>query len=219
LTRAGRLALAACIAAALGAAAFALVHWDMLGMLWDAGALRAWIKGLGALGPIAVILLIAGAIVFSPIPSAPIAVAAGAAFGPVLGSVYVVLGSVLGALVAFGIARRFGYDAARRVPWVAKLLDGPRSQGALAGIVFASRLVPFISFDAVSYAAGLTPLRPLWFALATIAGVVPVSVAIAWSGDSLASSDSPWLGWVILLLGGMTLLPALWHALRRRHRS
>jgi uncharacterized membrane protein YdjX (TVP38/TMEM64 family) len=39
-------------------------------------------------------------------------------------------------------------------------------------IVFVSRLLPFISFDIVSYAAGLTRLAMWRFAVATLAGIV-----------------------------------------------
>jgi uncharacterized membrane protein YdjX (TVP38/TMEM64 family) len=36
-------------------------------------------------------------------------------------------------------------------------LSRERSQIWLMAVVFVSRLLPFISFDAISYAAGLTP--------------------------------------------------------------
>lgn len=214
--RAGILGLLA-VLTALGAGG---LLWTLgsragLDLLTDGEALRELIADVGAVGPILVVVLIAMAIVFSPIPSAPIGFAAGAAFGQLWGSVYIVLGSVLGALLAFGIARRLGYAAARRVGWAARLLDGTQSQWALAGIVFASRLVPFISFDAVSYVAGLTPLRAHWFGLATLAGVAPVSLAIAWSGDRVAATGSGWLGVAVLLAGGITLLPLGWRWLRR----
>ncbi len=45
------------------------------------------------------------AILVSPIPSAPIAVAAGAAYGHTWGRLYVLLGAECGALAAFGLAR------------------------------------------------------------------------------------------------------------------
>ena len=50
------------------------------------------------------------AIVMSPIPSAPIALAAGAAYGHLWGAVYVAAGSLSGALIAFGIARFLGRE-------------------------------------------------------------------------------------------------------------
>ena len=54
------------------------------------------------------------AIVFSPMPSAPIALAAGAAYGHLWGTVYVVAGSMAGALAAFAIARVLGGEKLQR---------------------------------------------------------------------------------------------------------
>jgi uncharacterized membrane protein YdjX (TVP38/TMEM64 family) len=161
------------------------------------------------------VLSLAGAIIFSPIPSAPIALAAGALYGGIWGTAYVVAGAEIGALAAFLIARRFGYEPVRRVPWIARWIDRTRSQAMLAGLVFASRLLPFLSFDLVSYAAGLTPLRLRWFALATLAGVVPVSALLVWSGERMAAQGGAWIGTAVLLAGGITLLPLLWRKLRR----
>lgn len=199
---------------AMALAWFVLFHTGALDLLGDPDRLRAAVDELGALGPAAIILSLAAAVVVSPIPSAPIALAAGAAFGPAWGSIYVVAGAELGAMLAFTIARRFGYDAVRTWPWAARLLDRKHSQAALAGLVFASRLVPFISFDAVSYAAGLTLLHWWLFLLATLAGVIPVSIALVWFGDRMVASGSGTIGWVVLALGGLTLVPLLATAFR-----
>lgn len=48
------------------------------------------------------------AIVMNPIPSGPIAMVAGAAYGPLWGTLYVVVGAETGALSAFWLARWLG---------------------------------------------------------------------------------------------------------------
>ncbi|MEP7283506.1 MAG: VTT domain-containing protein [Rubrivivax sp.] len=53
------------------------------------------------------------------------------------------------------------------------------SQNSLMGIVFFSRLLPFLSFDLVSYAAGMTVLEFWRFAVATLAGIAPTSFLLA----------------------------------------
>lgn len=181
-----------------------------LAYISDADAVQRSVQSLGALGPAILIGLMAIAIVASPIPSAPIGLAAGAAYGPVFGSAIIIAGSALGSIVAFGIARFFAYDAVRR--WSAvrrplEWLEKKRSQGWLMAAVFASRLIPFISFDAVSYAAGLTPLAFWRFALATIAGVAPISVAIAYGGDALLASGGGDIAFWLLVVGGITIVP------------
>lgn len=221
MTARTRLVLVAIAAAALAAAVYwALSRGGVLEVLSDPERLHRIVEDLGPSGPLAVVLMLAAAIVFSPIPSAPIALVAGAAYGKLWGTVYILAGAELGALVAFGISRRFGYGAVRRWPWAVRLLDRPRSQTALMAIVFVSRLLPFLSFDAISYVAGLTPLIWWRFALATLAGVTPVSIALVWFGDRMATVGSDWVLWGVLLLGGVTLVPlgvrALW---ARRRRS
>lgn len=176
-------------------------------VLLDRGVLEDRIRALEYWGPLAVIALMTGAIVFSPIPSAPIALAAGAAYGHLWGTVYVLIGAELGALVAFGIARLAGYGVLRK--WFGSRLDLGLlgSQNALMGIVFVSRFLPFISFDLVSYAAGLSPLAVWRFAAATLAGIVPTSFLLAHFGGEMVSGESQRIGVTVVALGGITLLP------------
>lgn len=191
-----------------------LLYWaapQFLPELQDKKALQSLVEEFGAWGPALIIGLMSGAIVFTPIPSGPIAVAAGAAYGPLWGTLYIVIGAEIGALTAFWLARWLGHGAIRRWwPSAASVLDrlgGKRSQLWLTAVVFGSRLVPFISFDAVSYAAGLTPLSFWRFALATFAGVLPISFALAYFGEHLVQSQYERLGPILVILGAVTLVP------------
>ena len=191
-----------------------------LATILDGAALRAWITQLGVWGPLAVIGLMTLAILVSPIPSAPIALAAGAAYVHIWGTVYVLLGAEAGALAAFGLARLFGYEALRR--WFGDRLSIGLlgSQNALMCIVFVSRLLPFISFDLVSYAAGLTILSFWRFAIATLAGIVPASFLLAHFGKEMATGDTTRILISAFAIGFITLIPfaakLVWDRLRRR---
>ncbi len=173
------------------------------------GALDPTIRAVGGFGPFLVIGLIATAVVLSPIPSAPIAVAAGAAYGHVWGTFYILVGAELGALIAFGLARFLGYDLIRR--WFGNRLDVGLlgSQNVLMVTVFLTRLMPFISFDIVSYAAGLTSLGFWRFAMATFAGIVPASFLLAHFGGELASADTRRVMMAVVALGAITGIPVL----------
>ena len=156
-----------------------------------------------------VIGLMALAVLVSPIPSGPIAVAAGAAYGHAWGTLYVVLGAEIGALAAFGLARLLGREVVQR--WFGDRLSVGLlgSQTALMGIVLVSRLLPFISFDIVSYAAGLTALSFWRFAIATLVGIVPASFLLAHLGSEMATSESSRIMGSILALGIITLIPVV----------
>ena len=211
------------IAAGVLVLAMAGVYWLLretgaLTTLADGDALRQFIVDFGVAGPLAVIGLMTLAILVSPIPSAPIALAAGAAYGHTWGTLYIVLGSELGALVAFGLARMLGHEALHR--WFGDRLPKTRlrTQGALMAIVFASRLLPFISFDVVSYAAGLTTLTLWRFALATLAGILPASFLLAHFGGEMATGELDKMLYAVLLLGLLTGVPLAVHFLRERKR-
>lgn len=184
--------------------------------LLDGERLEMLVARAGIWGPLLIVTLITVAVVASPIPSAPIALAAGAAYGHLWGTVLVVIGAELGALIAFGLARILGHDVLRRMfgDRVDAGLLG--SQRALTATVFASRLMPFVSFDMMSYAAGLSRLRAWRFALATLAGIVPASFLLAHFGGEAVSGDIGRATWAVLGLGLVTGLPLLWVATRQK---
>lgn len=203
----GRLLLGAAAVLLLIVGYVALSRFGILEILSEGAGLRMRIEALGLWGPLAVIGLMTAAIVFSPAPSAPIALAAGAAYGHVWGTVYILVGAQLGAMIAFGLARLLGQDVVARWLGDRPMLQRLGSQNALMATVFVSRLMPFISLDVVSYAAGLTPLSTWRFALATAAGIVPASFALAHFGDEMATGETGRIALSVLLLGIIGLIP------------
>lgn len=183
--------------------------------LMNGERLERLVARAGLWGPMLIVTLMAVAVVASPIPSAPIALAAGAAYGHGWGTVQIMIGAELGALIAFGLARVMGRDAVRRVfgNHVDAGLLG--SQTALTVAVFASRLMPFVSFDMISYAAGLSQLQAWRFALATLAGITPASFLLAHFGGEAVSGDFGRTTWAVFGLGLVTGLPLLWVAVRK----
>jgi uncharacterized membrane protein YdjX (TVP38/TMEM64 family) len=193
----------AAVIAMVAAAYLTLSATGLIDVLSDTAALRSSVHGLGPAGPAALIALEALAIVLSPLPSAPIALVAGAAYGALWGTILIVVGAEIGAIAAFLIARWLGFETIRR--WAAMQnvfakLGDERSQWGLMGLVFVSRLLPFVSFDAVSYAAGLTPLSFWRFAVATFAGIIPVSFLLTYAGEGVAGMQSNLLVMVLLVL-------------------
>jgi len=91
----------------------AILVGGMATWVWTSD-LKAWIEpdritrfleGFGIFAPLVFMLVMAGAVVVSPIPSVPLDAAAGAIFGPFLGTVYALLGAETGALISFLITR------------------------------------------------------------------------------------------------------------------
>jgi uncharacterized membrane protein YdjX (TVP38/TMEM64 family) len=166
---------------------------DLTGFLQyftSVGALQDQIERLGFWGPTVVMALMAANIVVSPLPSAPILFAAGAAYGPWWGTFWVLAGAEIGALIAFFLARWLGADIVQKWFGESPALRIIGDQTTLMGIVFVSRLVPFMSFDLISYGAGLTPLAWWRFALANVLGMAPMNFVLVRFGDDLFALDA-----------------------------
>ncbi len=181
----------------------------VLGLVWDLlfGELIPFnpeeigerLDGMGSIAPLAYIAAMTLAVVVSPVPSVPLDIAAGLAFGLLWGTVYTLIGAEAGAIIAFLIARRMGR------PWLARKLPAPTMrriddlatrQGVKALLV--TRLLPVFNFDWVSYAAGLTAISLPRFAIATLIGMTPPVIAITAVGSTYA--DSPVLSISILVV-------------------
>ena len=185
----------------------------------DREEIKRWIEAAGILGPLLVVALMAVAIVASPLPSAPVALAAGAAYGHVFGTVLVVVGAETGALIAFLLARGLGRPFVERHFGQKLKAEFLGSQNALTLIVFCSRLLPFLSFDMISYAAGLSKLHLWRFALATLAGIVPASFLLAHIGSEAMNGNVRTAAWTAIALGGFTALSILVTLWRNRAKS
>jgi uncharacterized membrane protein YdjX (TVP38/TMEM64 family) len=167
-----------------------LLDWfDFLQYFTRVDVLQAKIEQLGFWGPAVVMALMAANIVVSPLPSAPILFAAGAAYGAWWGTFWVLAGAQIGSLIAFFLARWLGADVVQKWFGESPALRIIGDQTTLAGIVFVSRLVPFMSFDLISYGAGLTPLTWWRFLIANVLGMLPMNFVLFRLVDELFSLD------------------------------
>ncbi len=157
-------------------------RWD-LASFFKPDNIKQWLNDAGSLAPLLYIGIMMAAVVISPIPSLPLDIAAGAFFGPFLGTVYSVIGASAGAVTSFLIARLLGREL------VEKFLGGhinfcsQCSDKLLTKIVFFSRLLPVISFDVISYGAGLTKMSLKKFIMATFLGMIPLTFVYNYSGS------------------------------------
>lgn len=168
----------------LGAIVWAAREFGLADVL-NPQRIQELLASAGPLGPLALIGGMATAVVISPLPSLPIDIAAGAVFGPWLGTLYAAIGATLGSMISFGIARFLGREVVER--FVGGHISFCRncSDHLLGRIVFATRLIPFVSFDLISYGAGLTKMSLRSFTLATFFGMLPLTFLYTYSGPLL----------------------------------
>lgn len=162
----------------------------------------------GAWGPLLVIGLQVLQAVISPLPSWPVTVAAGALYGPTLGTLYCLIGGSFGAAVNFGLARRLGQPLVRRTlgqRWID--LAGRLGPAHFLVLSLFGRLIPVASFDAVAYVAGISRIGlPLFLGVAVI-GQAPAFFAYAFFGSDLAAAESAglWGGLLVLLFAALIM--------------
>ncbi|MEK7763307.1 MAG: TVP38/TMEM64 family protein [Nitrospira sp. CG24C] len=185
------------------------VYWidvgELLSPQWVVDALKA----VGPLAPAVFILMMAAAVVISPIPSLPLDLAAGATFGVTLGTVYAVIGAEIGAVVSFLIGRVLGREALTRLLRIDISFCERCSDRHLAIFVFASRLLPIFSFDLVSYGAGLTNMSLRAFAVATLLGMIGPTFLLTYAGNQVASGEWALIVFGLAMVALLLLLPKL----------
>jgi uncharacterized membrane protein YdjX (TVP38/TMEM64 family) len=160
--------------------------------------LAAFIERTGWYGPVALALVMAISVILSPIPNVPIAAVLGMTYGPLLGTAIAVVGALLGAMAAFLIARHFGSRAIRALTGKTFHFCDGCSERTLSVLVFVARLIPVVSFDIVSYGAGLTQMRFRRFTLWSLLGMIPWTLFYTSVGSAVL--DQPVLA---AILGGL----------------
>ncbi|MBS0002771.1 MAG: TVP38/TMEM64 family protein [Thioalkalivibrio sp.] len=170
-------------------------------------ALSQWLEGLGPWAPVLLMGMMILAVVVGPIPTLPISATSGLAFGLVGGTAVAACGALIGAMIAFWAARLLGRDVVCRYLEENPLFGGGQSQNLLFWIVLVTRLVPLFSFALVSYAAGVTAISAWRFAVASLIGMLPMTVVFAGLGQTLEVHPVLTVVAAGVLLVTMTFLP------------
>lgn len=208
-----------------GLLALVLVGAITLGFLYrdriDAAVLESWLADAGVIAPLLFMALYAVATVLF-LPGAVIALAGGALFGPVWGTIYNLTGATLGAAFAFLVARYLVAD------WV-RARAGNRSERLLMGVeaegwrfVAFTRLVPLFPFNLLNYVLGLTRIKFSQYLVASYIFMLPGAVAytyLGYAGREAAAGSEGLIqkGLIALaLLATVAFLPRLVGRLRQR---
>ena len=197
-------------AVATGALAITLLWWTgQGGLLWELFSDRERIQRLvetaGAVGPLAYVALLVVQAVVAPLPAPAVAMAGGYAFGTSEGFVLTWLGALLGGVASFGASRIFGRRFVAGNERFGRLDRYAQEHGA--PVIFFLRLIPLVSFDAISYGAGLSAIPFRKFLLATALGMAPGTFVFVYLGGA-----SPGWGVWAALIGLAALAVAAYYA-------
>ncbi len=142
------------------------------------------------LAPLLFVLIYVSSTAIS-LPGATIlTLAGGALFGLIKGTILVSFSSVLGATIAFLLARFLFRDLARRKMGdrLAQIEQNFEESGAF--YLFSLRLVPVIPFFAINILMALTPIKAATFAVVSWAGMLVATIIYVNAGTQLAKLDS-----------------------------
>lgn len=147
------------------------------------GQLRIWAEqgpGWAITGSLALMTLHS----FLPAPAELIAIGNGIVFGPGLGILLTWVGAMIGAIIAFALARGIGRPAMHYLLSESRCAAIVAWEGRASQLLLV-RLVPLISFNLINYAAGISGVGWWRFIWTTGVGILPMTVLTVMLGESL----------------------------------
>lgn len=194
------------------AAGIALEVSDALSIDRFVTTIRSW-GAWGILASIGLMVLHS----FVPFPAELLACANGMVYGTLWGTVITWTGAMLGASIAFALAKLLGRPFVERI--IAKkdyhVLDEWADKNGWQVILIA-RFIPLIAFNLINYAAGLTQIGWKQFLWTTAIGILPLTILMVMIGDNIDSLGPT--SWLLLIIGGVALLLVLRPVIRSINR-
>lgn len=178
----------------------------------DVDAAREYILSFGIWAPVVSFFLMVFQSVAAPLPAFVITFANAGLFGWVKGAALSWTSAMAGAILCFAIARLYGRSVVEKFTTRRALKEVDiffEKYGKWA--VLIARLLPFVSFDIVSYAAGLTAMGWWEFIWATGLGQLPATLVYSYVGDMLVGSVRNVVFGLLILFALTTLIIMVRH--------
>jgi uncharacterized membrane protein YdjX (TVP38/TMEM64 family) len=224
-------ALPLIVIAALLALAFAVGVPDLL--TWEAlaarqAALLALVRAHPAASALGYLAVYALGVAISLPGAVVLTVAGGLLFGAWIGAALAVCGASVGAVLVFLAARGAlaPWLTSRAGPFLDRVRPGLEAHGF--SYVLALRLIPVVPFWLVNLAAAVVGMRLLPYAAATFIGIIPATTVFAFVGAGVGTvlmrGERPDLSVILsapvllplLALAALSLLPVGWRAWKGR---
>jgi uncharacterized membrane protein YdjX (TVP38/TMEM64 family) len=175
----------------------------------DVDEVKEYILSFGIWAPIISFLLMMFQSVAAPLPAFIITFANAALFGWVKGAILSWSSSMVGAGLCYFIAKLYGREVVAKFTSKVALdnIDNFFEKYGKYAILIA-RLLPFMSFDIISYAAGLTSMTLWTFLVATGVGQLPATLIYSYVGDMLVG-DAKKIVMGLLILFSLSILVVL----------
>lgn len=152
----------------------------------DINEIASYIRSFGSLAVIISFLLMILQAIIAPIPAFFITLANSMIWGWWKGAILSWSSAMAGALLCFFIARILGRDVVKKIATNGALQSAEEFFDRFGKqAILICRLLPFVPFDPVSYAAGLTSMNFWSFFIATGIGQLPATIIYSYFGGQL----------------------------------
>ena len=166
----------------------------------DVADVKTYLLSFGLWAPVVSFLLMIFQSVVAPLPAFLITFANAGLFGWIPGAVLSWTSSMAGAALCFYIAKFYGREVVEKLTSKTALNSVDvffTKYGKYA--ILISRLLPFVSFDIVSYAAGLTSMSFWPFFWATGLGQLPATLVYSYVGGMLTGGAQTFVTGLLVL--------------------
>jgi len=197
---------------------FGLIAFLIAALVWfsplrdyflDPKLLAAWLSGWGKWTPFITIGLHILQVISAPIPGTAIDAVNGFLFGPWLGTMYSMIGLMLGSMLVMSAVRKFGKPLADRMyksetfEW---LNFGVQKYGRV--FIFLFFLLPFVPDDVICILAGLTNIPLLELFILAIIGRTPGVFIANWLGSQ--AGELTFRHWIIFAIIAILAIFFFW---------
>ncbi|MDY7040778.1 MAG: TVP38/TMEM64 family protein [Chloroflexota bacterium] len=194
------------IALTLLVAAVLIWYKPFLAFFGDRERVADYIRRWGAWAPVVTIGFQVLQVIAAPVPGQALDVANGYLFGPLWGTVYSMIGMLVGSFIAMGLTRRFGRPLAERLVGeqaLERVDHYARHRGPVFFLIFF--LMPVVPNDVACFLAGLTAIPLAELMLIALVGRMPSIVVSNLVGATVTELTLPQM----IAFGAGTLLVAL----------
>ena len=191
--------------------------WDVL-VSGDQQRIATWVEQFSWWGPLIIVLAMIAQMFLLVIPTPLLMVVTVVAYGPYTGTAIILVAIFCASSIAYALGAYLGAPVMERFLGVEseKKVEGFLERYGFWAVII-TRLSPFLSNDAVSFVGGILRMGYLRFIGATMLGIFPLTVLIAYLGEN---SDRLKTGliWVsiISLIG---FIGYIWWDKRKRNPS
>ncbi|WP_029035635.1 TVP38/TMEM64 family protein [Salinimicrobium terrae] len=172
----------------------------------DEARIKEWVDQFGWFGPVILVLTMIAQMFLLVIPTIALMVVSVLAYGPLFGSIIIMISVFAASSVGYFIGRYFG-------PVIVEKLIGHKNEKKISSFidnygfwaVIVTRLNPFLSNDAISFVAGILKMGYWKFIGATLVGIAPLALFIAIIGKSTGALTTGllWGSVISLILFGL----------------